>query len=48
MRIEKRKENSSKYGEFIPSSYHWLPIEEQKQKAKKLANVTKENKEEKY
>ena len=44
MKEEKRKENTSKYGEFVPSIHHWLPIEEQKQKAGKLANVTKNKK----
>ena len=39
-----KKEDNGKYGEFIPSSYHWLPIERQKEKAEKLANITKENK----
>ena len=39
--IEERKEkDTSKYGEFIPSEYNWLPIEKQKQKAIKLANIT--------
>ena len=47
MKEGKRKEDTSKYGEFVPSAYNWLPIEEQKQKAKKLANLTKEDKEEK-
>ncbi len=45
MKQEKRKkENTTKYGEFIPSSHHWLPIEEQKHKAEKLSNITKKNK----
>lgn len=40
---EQRKEDTSKYGEFVPSTHHWIPIEEQKRKAEKLANITKEN-----
>ncbi len=43
MKEEKRKENTTKYGEFVPTIHHWLPIEQQKQKAEKLANITKEN-----
>ena len=42
-----RKEDTTKYGEFVPTTHHWLPIEQQKRKAEKLANVTKKNKEEK-
>ena len=45
MKEEKRKEDTSEYGEFVPSTYHWLPVEQQKQKAKKLANITKEKSE---
>ena len=41
---DKRKKNTTKYGEFVPSAYHWIPIEQQKQKAQKLANITKKNK----
>ena len=41
---ERRKENRTKYGEFVPSMHHWLPIEQQKQKAKKLSNITKKSK----
>ena len=41
---EKRKEDTSKYGEFVPSAHHWLPIEQQKKKAEKLSNLTKNKK----
>ena len=41
---EKKRENKTKYGEEIPSMYNWLPIDKQKQKAKKLADVTKDKK----
>ena len=44
MKEKKRKEDTSKYGEFVPSSHQWLPIEHQKEKAEKLANVTKKKK----
>jgi len=39
-----RKEDTTKYGEFIPSLDHWIPIEEQKRKAKELADITKNKK----
>ena len=38
------KENITKHGEFVCSEYKWLPIDQQKQKAKKLANITKDKK----
>ena len=40
---DNKKENTTKYGEFVPSTHHWIPIEKQKQKAHKLANITKKN-----
>ena len=30
----------TKYGEFVCSAFHWLPIDEQKKKAKKMADMT--------
>lgn len=36
-----KKEDMSKYGEFVCSTFHWLPIEKQKSKAKKMVNITK-------
>ena len=42
---KKEKENQTKYGEVIPSMYNWLPIDKQKEKAKKLANITNKNNE---
>ena len=36
-----KKEDISKYGEFVCSTFYWLPIEKQKNKAKKIANITK-------
>jgi len=32
--------NSTKDGEFISSFHMWLPIEEQKNKAKEMENMT--------
>jgi hypothetical protein len=31
----------TEYGEFICSYYDWLPIDKQKEQAKKLENMTK-------
>ena len=39
-----KKEDTTKYGEFVCSNYHWLPIEKQKEQAEKLANITKNKK----
>ena len=41
---EIKKEDTTKYGEFIPSLEHWIPVEEQKRKAQKLVNITKNKK----
>ena len=38
---EKNKEDTTKYGEFIPSFHEWIPIEKQKSKAEYLENITK-------
>ena len=43
-RKKMRKENATKYCEFVPSMHHWLPIEKQKEKAQKLADITKNKK----
>lgn len=40
-----KRSDMTKYGEFVCSAFHWLPIEEQKKKAKMMENITK-NKEE--
>lgn len=40
-KVEKQKRDTTKYGEFVCSAYHWLPIEKQKKQAQKLENVTK-------
>lgn len=39
-----RREDTTKYGEFVCSEYQWLPIEKQKEQAKKMANMTKKEK----
>lgn len=38
-----KKENTTKYGEFVCSAFCWLPIEKQKKQAKKMETLTKEN-----
>ena len=39
-------EDSTKYGEFVSSYFAWISLPEQKEKAKRLENITKkENKE---
>ena len=42
-----KKEDTTKYGEFVCSTHHWLPIEKQKDIADKLSNITEEKKEKK-
>ena len=36
---ELKKENTTKYGEFMSSYFKWITPEEQKEKAKKLAQL---------
>lgn len=36
--------NTTKYGEFVCSYYQWLPLEKQKEQAKKLCQITKKQK----
>ena len=38
---EKRKEDTTQYGEFVCSLDHWLPIEKQKEQADRLNEITK-------
>ena len=40
---ENNKENTTKYGEFVCTEFEWLPLDKQKEKAKKLDEITKEN-----
>ena len=35
-------EDATKYGEFVSSFHHWLPIEEQKDIAEDLENMTED------
>lgn len=37
----KEREDATKYGEFISSYFTWLTLDEQKEKADKLENITK-------
>lgn len=39
-------EDSTKYGEFVSSYFAWIPLPEQKEKAKRLQNITKKDKKE--
>ena len=41
---EHKKEDTTKYGEFVCSEYQWLPLEKQKEQANKMANMTKKEK----
>lgn len=40
---EKSKKHVTKYGEFIPSYYTWLGLDEQKEVVERLENITKKN-----
>ncbi len=39
-------EDSTKYGEFISTYFAWIPLPEQKEKAKRLQEITKKDKKE--
>ncbi len=41
MEEKERKEDTTKYGEFIPSYFAWLTLEKQKEIANKLSDITK-------
>ena len=41
---EERKEDTTKYGEFVCSTYHWLPLEKQKEQAERLNKITQKKK----
>jgi len=41
---EEKKENTTKYGEFVCSFHQWLPLDKQKEQAKKLSKLTQERK----
>lgn len=38
-----KKEDTTKYGEFISSYFGWLTLNEQKEKAKRLQDLTKKD-----
>jgi len=40
-KIVPKKEDMTKYGEFVCSAYHWLPVEKQKEQVSKMENITK-------
>ena len=40
----KIEEDSTKYGEFISSYFSWITLDKQKQKAKEMEDMTKEDK----
>ena len=42
-KVQKR-EDMTKYGEFVCSTFHWLPIEKQKKQAKNMINMTNKKK----
>lgn len=44
MENKEKKEDATKYGEFVCSNYHWVPLDEQKKIAKKMENITKKEK----
>ena len=39
-----KKEDTTKYGEFVCSAHHWLPIEKQKDQAEEMEKMTKKKK----
>ncbi len=40
---EEKQEDSTKYGEFVCSFNQWLPLDKQKEQAKKMVKVTRKN-----
>ena len=42
-RYSNLEEDSTKYGEFISSFFGWTTLDKQKEKAKELDNMTKNN-----
>ena len=37
-------ENATQFGEFVSSYFAWVPLPDQKEKAEKMANMTKKEK----
>lgn len=42
--MEEKNDNSTKYGEQVCTEFAWLPLDKQKEKAKKFAKITKTKK----
>lgn len=40
----KKNEDQTKYGEFVSSTFHWVPREKQKDRAAELEKITKKKK----
>ena len=38
---KRNEEDSTKYGEFVPSFFNWMTLDEQKERANELKNITK-------
>ena len=38
---EEKSDNTTKYGEFICSFHQWLPLDIQKEQAKKMSKISK-------
>lgn len=41
---EKSRKNVTKYGEFIPTYYAWVGLDNQKKVVERLENITDKNK----
>jgi len=39
-----KKQNTTKYGEFVCTEHQWLPLDKQKEQAEKLQEITKAKK----
>ncbi len=42
--MEEKKKHVTQYGEFIPSFYTWVGLDEQKEIVERLENITKTEK----
>ena len=42
-KIYEKKEDATKYGEFVSSYFSWITLEEQKKKAKEMEKMTKKD-----
>ncbi len=40
----RRREDTTEFGEFVCSNYHWLPLRKQKEQARRLENITRGDK----